>query len=459
MLKMISIASLIFLLNISLQAQSFSSLFNQLNELEQKLEKMINDESSKRAGADKRILEKIGKADKGGGVTSEETAKLTKEIIKIDSTLSLTIAQQDTLIIKVKKLNEKIKILEDKISKQSDDERVKELAIELKKLTTDLKKIISKGLSSDSDQREAIELGGTVSLDFAADPKTIEDGTIELGTVKLSANVPITNGLLASITLKAKENLSKVAVAEALIEWTLAKEKLTLIMGQHTYNNGLLSTHLISDPSILDFVETASPGLTGMLNLNKICPSFAIGFERIDAVTHDSLYISGSDIKKLPVVDSQEDMKVFGVFALDIPYLEECGARISTHVRDEFTDIALGTEIIAKDLTVDLETAIRLSSNDENKTSGYYVGIAYAFHEIFEAAIRYDGISESYFEAVDHRIGIGGTFNIFHGIFAALEYGHSFMNDGSDEGELAIQLGLESTLKLPGFRRKTLLEK
>lgn len=459
MLKLIFSSLSILLICVSLQAQSFSSLFNQLNELEQKLEKMINDESAKRAVADKNILAKIGKAEKGGGESNKETAKLIKEILKIDSTLSQSLVKQDSLNIKIKILNKKLLEIEEKISKQSDDERVKELAVDLKALTVDLKKIILKGLNSDSEQKAAIELGGVVSLDYSTDPKTIEDGTIELGTVKLSANVPITDGLLASITLKAKENLSKVAVAEALVEWTLAKEKLTLIMGQHTYNHGLLSTHLISDPAILDFVETASPGFSGMINLKKICPSFAIGFEHVEEESHDSLYINGSVIEKKSVIDTPEDMKVFGVFALDIPYLEECAARISTHVRDDYSDISVGTEIVAKDLTIDLETAIRLSSDDSYKSSGYYLGIAYAFHEVFEAAIRYDGISESYYEAIDHRIGIGGTFNIFHGIFAALEYGHSFMNDGSDEGELAIQVGLESKLKLPGFRRKTLLEK
>lgn len=454
----LSTITLLFLSS-AIHAQSFSSLFTQLNELEQKLEKMINEESATRAAADKKILSRVGQAGKGSDVSNDDIQKIVKEIVRIDSSVILNKKQQDSLLLRIDNFSKQLKELESKIDKGSDDERVRELAIDLKKLTSDLKTLIQKGPEGDAEQKEAIELGGTVSLDFSSDPKTIEDGKIELGTVKLSANVPITDGLLASITLKARENLSIVSVDEALIEWTLAKEKLTLIMGQHTYSHGLLSTHLISDPAILDFVETASPGITGIINLSKITPSFAIGFEHVDAENHDSLFINGSIIEKITVEDSPEDMKVFGVFALDIPYFEECGARISTHVRDDFTDLAIGTEIIAKDLTIDLETAIRLSSDDENKTSGYYVGIAYAFHEIFEAALRYDGLSESYYKAVDHRIGIGGTFNIFHGIFAALEYGHSFMNDGTDEGELAIQLGLESTLKLPGFRRKTLLEK
>lgn len=458
MKRLISITFLILFLGSNSHSQSFSSLFNQLNELEQKLENMINSESQKRAAADKNLLSQIGQGAKGGDVSTKELQKMASDIIRIDSSITLTSKQQDTLSMKIDNLEKQLIEIKELASKKDDDERVRELAIELKKLTTDLKNLIEKGLGSDTDQKEAIELGGSVSLDFAADPKTIEEGTVELGTVKLSANVPITNGLLASITLKAKEKLSRVAVAEALVEWTLAKEKLTLILGQHTYNQGLLSTHLISDPGILDFVETAAPGLTGMINLEKVCPSFAIGFEHVDAETHDSLFVNGTEVGKITVEDSPEDMKIFGVFAVDIPYLEDCGARISAHVRDNYTDIAIGTEIIVKKLTVDVETAMRLSSSDDLKTSGYYIGLAYGFHDVFEAALRYDGISEGYYDAVDHRIGIGGTFSIFHGIFAALEYGHSFMNDGSDEGELAIQIGLESTLKLPGFRRKTLLE-
>lgn len=441
----------------SLQAQSFSSLFNQLTELEEKLETMIQNESKKRAAADNNILSKLSKGT-GTGTSGKDVAKLSKEIIRVDSSLTFTKLQQDSINKKVNLLNNKIDEISKKIS-NSENEQVKDLAIELKKLTTDLKTLIEKGVDSGGEEKAAIELGGAVSLDFVADPKSISEGTVELGTVKLSANVPIIDGLLASITLKATDKLSNVAVDEALVEWTLAKEKLTLIMGQHGFNHGLLSTHLISDPLVLDFVETGGPGLTGTINLEKISPSFAIGFAHEDAVTHDSMYIEGTEIKKETIEDSPEDMKVFGVFTIDIPYLEECGARISTHVRDGFSDIAIGTEIIAKKLTVDLETAIRLSSSEENRMSGYYVGIAYAFHDVFEAAIRYDGLSEGYYDEIDHRVGVGGTFNIFHGIFAALEYGHSFMNDGTDEGELTVQVGLESTLKLPGFRRKTLLEK
>ncbi len=459
MMRLLNTIMLIVLIGTTVHAQSFSSLFNQLNELEQKLEKMINDESRKRAADDKTILAKIGTSKKGESVSSEDIQKLINEIGRLDTLINSTSKQQDSLSLRINEITKGLKALEEKVDEKDENKNVLELAVDLKKLTSDLKVLIQKGLGDDNEQKEAIELGGAVSLDFSADPKSIDEGIIELGTVKLSANVPITDGLLASITLKARENLSSVAVDEALVEWTLAKEKLTLIMGQHAYNHGLLSTHLISDPAILDFVETASPGFTGMINLNKICPSFAIGFEKVDAESHDSLFLNGSVIEKVTIEDSPEDMKVFGVFAIDIPYLEECNARISTHIRDEFSDIAIGTEIIAKKFTIDLETAIRLSSDDENKTSGYYVGIAYAFHEIFETALRYDGISEGYYEAVDHRIGIGGTFDIFHGIFASIEYGHSFMNNGDDEGELAIQVGLESTLKLPGFRRKTLLEK
>ena len=82
--------------------------------------------------------------------------------------------------------------------------------------------------------------------------------------------------------------------------------------------------------------------------------------------------------------------------------------------------------------------------------AGWFAGYAWNSNDLVSTAIRYDALSEDMFCDIAHRAGGGITFHMLHGIFLALEYGHMFIPDTDSEGEVALQLGLESTLKLPG---------
>ena len=76
--------------------------------------------------------------------------------------------------------------------------------------------LLSSGL--ENEDKEAMELGGVVTLDAAMDPQDVQATGMEIGDVELSAVVNLSNGLVAAITIKADNNLQNLFVDAAIVE-------------------------------------------------------------------------------------------------------------------------------------------------------------------------------------------------------------------------------------------------
>lgn len=140
--------------------------------------------------------------------------------------------------------------------------------------------------------------------------------------------------------------------------------------------------------------------------------------------------------------------------------MEESLARLSLAFRENIFNLSLGTGLVFGPAMIDLEVHSELISDDDDMmTSGYYTGLAVGVNDHVELAVRYDGFSIDSFSDLEHRIGVGTTLSLKHGIYCALEYSYDKPYEEDGINEIALQVGLESTLKLPGFQRKTLQKK
>lgn len=282
-----------------------------------------------------------------------------------------------------------------------------------------------------AEQSEAMEIGGAFTLDLASNIDNIDEASFNMGTVELSANVNVAKDIIGSITLLAEENMELICIDGAFASYSSSNNAFSAFGGLHLFNYGLLETHLISDPTMLDFVETVGPGISVIYSSNNF--SYGLG-----------LVIFSSD-------DTLSPMAIHtGILNLDYSFSEEELFRLSTKLSKNSIDIDLGISKHVFGACFDIE-AFSINKKNNNKTSGLSFGTSYPLKDNLELAFRVDGISSGLFNNLDTYLGLGFTFNITDEIFTAFEFGNS-----SEGNSIAIQFGLESSLKLPGFRRKTL---
>ncbi len=314
--------------------------------------------------------------------------------------------------------------------------------------------------AEDGDEEEAMELGGIVTVDATAPVSAISDATMEIGTVELSAVVNVAQGVTASITVLAESDLTAIAIDGAVVEWAPTSRLLTVVFGQQTYNFGLLTTQMISDPLIIDNVETAGPGLTASVTHRNVSGGIAVLYEPVEGtmeITHKH------NTEGAAVYDTTESgdegQKFIGNLYCDYSFTDAAMARVSLLGNSDELGVDVGFGYAGEALAVDAEFYINARSEAESRPAGWFTGLAWNFGELISTAVRYDALSENAFDNISQRIGGGVTLHMPHGIFLAMEYGHTFIPDADSEGEVALQLGLESTLKLPGFQRRTLTKK
>jgi hypothetical protein len=346
------------------------------------------------------------------------------------------------------------------------NERTESAPVETKGTEGTLKQAVAaKGTSAKdtelTEEKEAMAVGGLVTVDAASDPADFSGAHAEVGTVVLSANVNVAEDIVASITLLSEGDLSKISIDQALVQVAPDKKPYTFIFGQQTFNFGLLSTRLISDPVIIDDVETKKPGITANFFLGNFTPGLAVTFFHQDEETVKtySLNLADTTIIVRDSVVAGEANRFAGIINLDFKFLEESVVRLATRFYGDIFELNLGAGLKLGPDLVYLELYGEIIDDDTAKAGGYYAGFAYDFSEMIEAAVRYDGYSRDSFRDIIHRIGIGATFRFKHGIFCAFEYGFNDATSSNVKQEIALQIGLESTIKLPGFQRKTLTRK
>jgi hypothetical protein len=287
---------------------------------------------------------------------------------------------------------------------------------------------------------EKLQLGGLVTLDHSSGLDPVRNPDWELGEVALGANVTLTKEVLASVLLKAEGDLGKIFFDQAVASLQPEGTPWTFLFGQQTFNHGLLSTRLISDPEILPYVELIRPGLSASYALG----GFAFGAGATVEETELDGY-SSRDYALLPNVDWQSG-----------PLMVRASGAVSRYATDADLALSLGFERVQ----VDAEAFERLPVWDAlERVSGYYLGAEFHATSSLSFALRHDGVlSGSFSDLRSYRNAAGATFTLKHDLFAACEY--SQLEDGAEgtDRRIALQVGLKSTLELPGFQRKTLTQ-
>jgi hypothetical protein len=290
-----------------------------------------------------------------------------------------------------------------------------------------------------AEEREAMELGGYVTVDYRSDLGDFGAASLDIGEVDLGANVNISSETVASVVIKTWSRLDSLWIDQALVSYKPAGIPMELLFGQQTMSHGLLTTRLISDPSILDMVELVKPGVvlsgtldrfTGGLGFIMLSPDRGIGF------TPENLYST--------------------VVNIDASLPGESLLRLSSLVNNGQADLDLAGTVNAWKLALDFEGFTTLETPDSLKRSGFYAGTLFDATERLGLAVRADGVSNDNFEDMDLRVAGGITLSIKDGIFVALEGGRLMPAGGDASNEIALEVGLEQTIKLPGFQRKTL---
>ncbi|MGL1936630.1 MAG: hypothetical protein OCD01_16485 [Fibrobacterales bacterium] len=296
----------------------------------------------------------------------------------------------------------------------------------------------------------AMELGGVVTVDFGGPTDKLKDQPVEVGTVELSANVPVSNEILASITLVGQKGLTQVAIDAAVVEWRLSHVPLTLLMGENDIGHGLNSTRLISDPLMKDLgFGLKGPSVSAVYSAGMLSPF--VGGVYLATPGEMSYVVEGPGVQ---VVEGEASGVYRGLVGVEAAPSEKIMVRASGSLGKEYQDAVVGSEILVAGLTIDLEGYYQFIKGDQ--MSGWYTGVAYQVSEMFGLATRYDMATKNSYDGYESRIGVGGSFSFAHGLFAAVEYGRTLPSEGNGENTIALQIGLESSLELPGFQRKTL---
>jgi hypothetical protein len=281
------------------------------------------------------------------------------------------------------------------------------------------------------EDSEAMELGGLLTVDGANKFKDWENTPAQLGSVELSANVNVEANMQGSITLLSEGDPNKIVVDQAVGQWTLSQGKV--IFGQQGFNLGLLSTRTISDPLMLDLGEFKQAGVTLLWIQNAM--TYGFGLTSLETMGPDSAAIHD------PCVVLNVDFAPEG-------QMHRLGLQASR--KRVAVDAALNHTLAT--WLFDLEGVWRFKDEDGMAKGGYSAGIAWQVNSWVQPALRWDALGNEE-KAVDmQQFTVGITVTPVEHVFGAGEI--SWDQDG--EPSFAVQMGLQSTLKLPGFQRRTL---
>jgi hypothetical protein len=282
----------------------------------------------------------------------------------------------------------------------------------------------------DKDEKEAMEVGGLLTVDGANKFKDWENTPAELGTVQLSATVHVAENMEGSITLQSENDPDHIAIDQAVGLWTLGDKQI--VFGEQYFRTGLFSTRMISDPLVLDLGEFHQPGVTGAwakgtMNFGLGLTSLATGPD--SALNHDPCLVASVDVAP-------------GSHAL----------RIASQLSRERQAVDGAANLVFGMLLLDAEALWRWKDDDGVAKGGYTAGIALQLNDVVQVAGRWDGLGDEE-QALNHqRFGGGVTISLVEHVFGSGEIAW----DEVDGPVFALQMGLQSTLKLPGFQRKTL---
>jgi hypothetical protein len=290
-------------------------------------------------------------------------------------------------------------------------------------------------------EKAAMEIGGYVTVDYSSPIGDSAKPSIQIGEVDLGANVNISEEVVASVVLKTWSRLDSIWIDQALVSYKPKETPLELLFGQQTFNHGLLTTRIISNPYLYDSlpVEYKVPGV--ILNGTWGVCTGGIG-----------LFVQLGDTSGLRGRTDEIASVVNADFALP----NKSMARISSKVGKSFSDIDFAANVNVWKLVFDLEGVTTLKSPSSKKPSGFYAGALLNATDRIGFALRADGVSWDNLKDMGMRYAGGIVVSIKDGIFCCAELGHRAPSTGPGSNEILVEVGIERKLELPGFQRKTL---
>jgi hypothetical protein len=292
------------------------------------------------------------------------------------------------------------------------------------------------------DEKPAMELGGYVTVDYETPLDDFLRPSLKIGEVDLGANVNISSAIVASVLIKTWDRLDSLWIDQALVSYYAPQQPFEFLFGQQTMNHGLLTTRLISDPSILDNVELKKPSL--IVNGHGRTISGGLGMA---VISRDRGYYLDPEQLYAWVVNVDQSLP------------NESMVRLSSLACSDQIDLDIAGLINVRKFTIDIEGLMTFKAPaDTLKTAGFYAGVRWNATEQFGVALRTDGLSRDNFRNTAMRYAGGADFRMKDGIFFAVEISREVPVAGQGEpfGALAFEVGLERKIQLPGFQRKTL---
>jgi hypothetical protein len=296
------------------------------------------------------------------------------------------------------------------------------------------------------EEKPAMELGGLVTIDYGTTIEKDAQPSLSLGIVDLGAKVNLRDNVVASILIRAMEKLDSLWIDQAFVSYKPGDGDLEILFGQHTLQHGILTSRMISWPMIVndslehyDAVNVKTPALTLNYALGKFVPGLAF-----------------TVLQGKPAADSSDRWLYSGAANVDFLPNDESLVRLSTLFNQDFIDIDLGVSLAFGNLMIDAEGYGRFDDYSTGAGSGYYAGIAYTLADRYTLALRHDADSPELFTSMSMRFAGAVVVDITDGIYAAAEFGHVMPSVGKAYQEVMVEIGLEQTIKLPGFQRKML---
>lgn len=287
------------------------------------------------------------------------------------------------------------------------------------------------------EEKEAMELGGLLTLDGANNFKDWESTEADLSRVELSSIVHVDENLEGSITLMSATKPDSLVLYQAVGQWTLPKGKV--IFGRQAFNASLLTTRMVSLPLMFDFGEVRNAGVTVLTDHDAM----TFGFGLTSLVTGpDSA--SSSDPNAILNFDFAPEGSL---------------SRLAVQASRKRQAVDAAVNLTIGSLNADVEGMWRWKDEDGIAKGGFALGLSYSLTKMVSLAARFDGMYNEQIEpgatedGLNHKYVAGCiTVSPIDHVFGAAEFGW----DEIDGAVFDLQLGLQSTLKLPGFQHKSL---
>jgi len=310
------------------------------------------------------------------------------------------------------------------------------------------------------EECEAMDIGGLVTLDYGAPINNFKNQALQIGRIELRAVVNVNQNVKGFITLLSEGDLHKIRIYQAAADLTLQKPSLEFIAGQQIFNHGLMTTRLINYPLGYGLVLPNQPGVTGVYTLGNAKVSLAgLMVENASEPKPQSILSTRGDTVWLPGATADTSRFLGCVAGADYSFANGSNTHVSMLVSHDKIDLDVACALIVRNLTLDGEIYSQLKMSENGaKAATYCAGASYALSDAFSLAFRNDGLSEDRFKDFTMLYAGGCVYKIFGDCYIAFEYDYQKPSMGEAINSIALEFGLQSTLKLPGFQRKSLTQ-